>query len=172
MRKRFFSELRNESGFSMIEVSIAGLLIGGIAVGLMQATGFLSQQGTLVRDSKSGDQMIRGLLDNIREQVTQYQASFDEVTPTSVGTAFTDAADPNAAANPAFVPAAATNLPMAWSNSVTTTRDKCIQCPGRYGFVINTFQGYPGLYIVTVRVFHKDLWNGQVRDFNFLAGAK
>ena len=62
-------------------------------------------------------------------------------------------------------------LPMAWDIGIATGKAKCAQCAGRYGFVIQPYSAYPGLYIVTLRMTHAS-WKVPYRDYEFVVSVK
>ncbi|WII72309.1 hypothetical protein QJS83_00315 [Bdellovibrio sp. 22V] len=85
---------------------------------------------------------INDVIENIRPNVRMYQINY---YPT------------DEARNAAL---ALDKLPMAWGNGTISTVEKCKACPGRYGFVIQAYPGMKGLYLVTVRLSHKEWSQG------------
>ncbi|MGZ3743819.1 MAG: type IV pilus modification PilV family protein [Pseudobdellovibrionaceae bacterium] len=66
------------------------------------------------------------------------------------------------------------NLPMAWDIGILTTRQECPNCAGTYGYLIQPMEKFRGLYLVTLRMTHKN-WKAKgepYRDYSFVVSAK
>lgn len=65
-------------------------------------------------------------------------------------------------------------MTMAWDVGVQTPVDQCPNCAGRYGFVIQPFEGtgLQGLYLVTLRMTHTSWVGEKYRDYQFVVTTK
>ncbi|GEM_PF-929922 len=129
---------KNQQGFSILE-SLLGLAMITL-VGSFFISGTLSMR-KVAKESGTKNSLykqINDIIENVRPNVRMYQINFVQTEQEKNNMLALDA------------------LPMAWGNGMLVTKDKCKDCPGRYGFVIQAYPGMRGLYLVTVRVSHKD----------------
>lgn len=129
---------RNQQGMSILEVLLGLAMI--TLVGSFFISGILSMK-KVATDSGTKNSLykqINDVIENIRPNVRMYQINY-----------FTTDREREEALNPE-------KLPMAWGNGMMSTKEQCPGCPGRYGFVIQAYPGMKGLYLVTVRLTHKD----------------
>ena len=63
-----------------------------------------------------------------------------------------------------------TNLPMAWDAGFQAPVAQCATCRGRYGFVIQPYEKFRGLFLVTIAVTHTD-W-ASPKNFQFVVTTK
>lgn len=147
----------NQKGISILEV-LLGLamitLVGSFFIsGIVNMKKVATDSGT----KNSLYKQINDVIENIRPNVRMYQINY-----------FTsDKERENALATE--------RLPMAWGNGIMSTAKECPGCPGRYGFVIQAYPGLKGLYLVTVRMTHRDWAQNaapgmvvQPKDFGFV----
>ena len=132
--------LANQKGFSIIET-----LVGLALIGIVMAT-FIGGLSALQDMKGNADELrllnreVNDIIESIRPNLKSYQISYDESKSNAERLAVG-------------------SLPMAWGNGVKSTAEKCPNCPGRFGYVIQSYEGYFGLYLVTVRFSHKK-WAG------------
>ncbi|AHI06467.1 hypothetical protein BDW_09835 [Bdellovibrio bacteriovorus W] len=142
MKQKVFSPLKNNRGLTILE-SLLGLAMLTL-VGSFFISGTMTMR-KVARDSGTKDALykqINDVIENIRPNVRMYQINY---SPTDEERAAALALD---------------KLPMAWGNGSIETKETCPGCPGRYGFVIQAYPDLKGLYLVTVRLSHKD-WSQQ-----------
>lgn len=132
------SPLKNQKGFSILE-SLLGLAMITL-VGSFFISGAMSLKKVSADSSTKNSlyKQINDVIESIRPNVRMYQINY-----------FTSDQERNAAL-------ALETLPMSWGNGIISTAEKCSQCPGRYGYVIQSYPGMKGLYLVTVRLSHRD----------------
>lgn len=131
-----------------------------MAVGLVALVGFslivgVHQFRTLVAKSQltqAVDRQIMDIVENVRPNINLYQIDY---TLTEADRA--DALNVN-------------RLPMAWDVGILAPIADCPNCSGRYGYVIQPYPIFPGLYLLTVRLTHRS-WESY-RDYSFLVTAK
>lgn len=139
---------RGQSGMAIIQsiMALAILLIASfIFVGALQS--MRSQvKGTLV--TNSSEREVNEIIENLRSGIENYQVDFSASD-----------SDLDQVLRPE-------TLPMAWDIGIQTEAENCRQCQGRYGYVIQPFEGYRGLYLVTVRLTNKE-WREPFKDYQF-----
>lgn len=132
-----------------------------VAMAILLLATFIFVGGLTAIQSQTKTTMVLGsshrevteIIENIRTGVEFYQIDF------SRGSKYQDALD-------------VTKLPMAWDVGIQTEAAKCPDCAGRYGFVITPFEGYRGLYLVTVRLTHVNWGKDVFRDYQFTVTTK
>lgn len=145
--------MKKANGYTLVESVIAmGLitLIGGILVlGMFQYRKIISRSQTL----HMVETQINDIVENVRPNIHLYQILYDHSK---------EARDK--ALNPRL-------LPMAWDAGRLATANECPTCSGRYGFTIQPYPGFPGLFLLTLRLTHRD-WPEPFRDYTFLVTTK
>lgn len=132
----------NNKGLTIIE-SLLGLAMITI-VGSFFISGMLGMK-KVAKDSGTKNSLykqINDVIENIRPNVRMYQINYatsDEERDKALQV---------------------DKLPMAWGNGTLSTAEQCPGCPGRYGYVIQAYPNMKGLYLVTVRMSHKDWATG------------
>lgn len=130
-------------GFSILEAMLGLAML--TLVGSFFISGITGMR-KVAKDSGTKNSLykqINDVIENIRPNVRMYQITYgtsDEERDRLL---------------------AVDKLPMAWGNGSLSTAEKCPSCPGRYGYVIQAYPSIKGLYIVTVRMSHKDWAQGQ-----------
>lgn len=152
MNKSF---IKNQQGQTIVEaiigfalITIVGLAFVGGMVSLRNTT-----KGTVILSTT--EKQVSDIAENIKSGVENYQVNFSDDSSGE------DPLDPS-------------TLPMAWDSGVSVPKDDCATCAGTYGYVIQPYSNYRGLYKVTLRMTHK-AWieNGEnFRDYVFVVSAK
>ncbi len=145
--------LKNNRGLSIIEVLMTlGIIVifGGVISGGLS---HLFTQKSRLDSSNSESAQVNQIIENIRGSTADYEITYD----------YTDQGRENALA--------VENLPMAWDVGVHTKAANCENCLGRYGFVIQQYQGLRGLYLVTLRMTYKK-WSVDYKDYQFVVTLK
>ncbi|XGC79882.1 hypothetical protein ACES2L_11130 [Bdellovibrio bacteriovorus] len=132
------SILKNQKGISILESLLGMAMITLVGSFFISGTLSLKKVAKESTTKNSLYKQINDVIESIRPNVRMYQINY-------LGT---DQERNNALA--------LDTLPMAWGNGLITTAEKCRACPGRFGYVIQTYPGMKGLYLVTVRLSHKD----------------
>lgn len=144
------------SGFTFVEILVSAALLGIFGGVVVSAITEFDKQRTQVLALGSKDIQISGLVDNIRSNLKLFQSS--HVTHGSTVIAEADRLMPDKK-----------DLPLAWSlDGAITSPASCPTCDGRLGYVIQPSGTSPGLYVVTMRVYHPRLEGGAASDYQFL----
>lgn len=155
MRSSMTSRIQNNKGQTIVEALVGFGLI--TIVGFAFTGGLVSLRNTTRNtvEVSATDKQVNDIAENIKSGVENYQVNFnyDE----SVSSAL-----------------APESLPMAWDNGISVPKDQCEGCAGRYGYTIQPYEAYRGLYKVTLRMTHTS-WkekNESFRDYVFVVSAK
>lgn len=147
--------LNNQKGQTIVEAIVGFGLI--TLVGLTFVGGMVTLRNTTKSTIllSATDKQVNDIAENIKAGVENYQINYDSERSVSE------------LLNPA-------TLPMAWDNGKVALRKDCDTCPGTYGYVIQPYPEYRGLYKVTLRVTHRS-WidKGEAfKDYHFVVSAK
>ncbi|MEK2645688.1 hypothetical protein [Bdellovibrio sp. BCCA] len=145
----------NNRGQTIVE-SLVGLgliaIVGSAFIGGMVSLRNTSRSTVVM---SSSEKQIADIAENIKSGVENYQVNFNYKT----------------AAGEMLAP---DSLPMAWDNGKVALREDCPDCAGTYGYVIQPYESYRGLYKVTLRMTHK-MWAAKgepYKDYIFVVSAK
>jgi hypothetical protein len=152
MMKR--SLLKQSKGQSIVESLVALGLIS--VIGMTFASGLISLRNTSKKSlmSSSTDRQIADIAENIKSGVQDYQVNFD-YDQTHIDD---------------YLPI--NNLPMQWDVGKVAAKGNCKTCEGTYGYIIQPYEKYRGLYLVTLRMTHKSWLPEKFRDYTFVVSAK
>ena len=152
--------ISKQNGQSIVEALVGLGLIS--VVGLTFTGGMISLRNTTKSavNLSATERQINDIAENIKSGVENYQVNYNYD-------------DPGSAKNSGEA-LAVDKLPMAWDNDKTLPRESCPNCPGTYGYIIQPLEAYRGLYVVTLRMTHKDwIAKGEnFRDYSFVVSAK
>ncbi|MGZ3771289.1 MAG: hypothetical protein ACXVCP_14775 [Bdellovibrio sp.] len=145
--------MKNRAGQSILETIIAAALIS--VVGLAFVGGIIAMRKTTKTTVilSSTEKQIADIAENIKSGVENYQVNFDYSDDS-----LAEVLDPD-------------KLPMAWDNGVSVPRKDCDSCAGTFGYTIQPYESFRGLYKVTLRMTHKS-WSEKYRDYIFVVSAK
>ncbi|WP_374033230.1 hypothetical protein ACES2I_10430 [Bdellovibrio bacteriovorus] len=147
--------IRNQKGQTIVEAIVGFGLI--TMVGLTFVGGMVSLRNTTKNTLllSSTDKQVNDIAENIKSGVENYQINYDSDRSVS------ELLNPD-------------TLPMAWDNGKVALRKDCSTCAGTYGYVIQPYPEFRGLYKVTLRVTHKSwIEKGEAfKDYHFVVSAK
>lgn len=145
--------IKTQAGFTMVEIFIA---LAIMAVGIYGVTTGMDSMRDIAEDTmilSANERQINNIADNIRTGLEQYQINFnytDQSTQTELKVQ---------------------DLPMAWDIGINARAVDCPNCKGKYGYTVQVLEAYRGLYMVTLRITHKD-WSEPYRDYKFVVTLK
>ena len=140
---------RGQEGSSLIEVLFAVALLSMISYGVLSGFDGFTNQIIRSKTTQSRDKQLSALVETLRANIGLFQISHD-------------LSEANAKAK-----LDVSNLPIAWNANTIDTVAACPTCPGRLGYVIYPKDGFPGLYIMMIRVKNEALFQGHV-DYEFI----
>ncbi|UYL08332.1 hypothetical protein B9G69_014920 [Bdellovibrio sp. SKB1291214] len=146
--------IANKKGQGIIESLVALGLIS--VIGMTFAGGLISLRNTSKKSvmASATDRQIADIAENIKAGVQDYQVNFDY--------------DQQKIDD--YLPI--NNLPMLWDVGMVASKGECPRCEGTYGYIIQPYEKYRGLYLVTLRMTHKSWLPEKFRDYNFVVSAK
>ncbi len=147
-------KMLNEKGFTIIEPIIALSIL--IIMSLISYSSINQVKGLSkrVNVSESSEKTVLQIIENVRTNMTSFKSTSEYYTDASALTLLEDV-----------------NLVMAWDINKNTKKTNCIQCKGRYGFVMQPYEDFRGLYILTMKFTHES-WNGNPKIYKFLVSSK
>lgn len=153
--KNILQVFGNNRGQTLVE-SLVGFALIGI-VGMVFVGGLISLRNTTKSTivMSSADKQINDIAENIKSGVENYQINFNYNA--SIGDVLE-----------------VSKLPMAWDSNRVAFRSECPECPGTFGYTIQPFEAFRGLYKVTLRMTHTS-WTAKgepFRDYVFVVSAK
>ncbi|WP_413578449.1 hypothetical protein ACLVWU_07915 [Bdellovibrio sp. HCB290] len=148
------SLIRRNSGQSIVEALVALGLIS--IIGLTFAGGMVSLRKTSKASlmASATDRQVNDIAENIKAGVQDYQVNFN-YDQTKIDD---------------YLPV--DNLPMLWDVGRVAERGNCETCKGSYGYIIQPYEIYRGLYLVTLRMTHESWLPDKFRDYTFVVSAK
>lgn len=174
-----------KSGFSMIEVVIATLILSILMIGTMKVLSELDTSVDRELSLTQKDKIIATIIDDIRSNLAKYQVNYNYETIRGYCNASVDG---NSCGPVAYL--LSQELPVAWSRNSVVSVSECQSsntCPlGRYGMVIipaikekdasipdSKAEIIPGLYEVTILFKHQRLFpNDGYHSYTFIGAIK
>lgn len=144
----------NQKGFTIIESLVALALLAivmGISFSSIQQVRNLSSQ---VSTSESSEKQVLQIIENVRSNMNTFKATYEYYTD--------EKSEELLAQN---------KLSMAWDKNILTTVANCQSCKGRYGYVLQPYEKYRGLFILTLKITHEN-WGANSKKYKFLVSAK
>lgn len=146
--------INSNRGFTIIEslvgMSLLGILLA-ISITSVQQVRKISET---VTTSESSDKQILQIIENVRSNMNSFKATYDYYDEAIADGLLED-----------------NKLAMAWDGNIDTTKDQCPTCRGRYGYVLQPYEKYRGLFILTLKINHQT-WPGGPKTYKFLVTAK
>lgn len=148
--KKFSSQ---ERGFTLVE-NLMAILIGVIGLSaIISGVVMYGKVNKSIEVLDSTENNINQIAESIRANIGSFQIN-NQFSGANIDVLL----DPK-------------KLPMAWDTDITASAEDCPSCLGRFGFVIQPFEAYRGLYLVTLRVTYAS-WGSTYKDYEFVVSAK
>ncbi len=146
--------INSNRGFTILEslvgIGLLGILLS-ISISSVQQVKKISQSTNV---SESSDKQILQIIENVRSSMNSFKATYDYYDEAKAESLLAD-----------------DKLAMAWDTNTNTTVEKCPTCNGRYGYVLQPYEKFRGLFILTLKINHKN-WAGGPKTYKFLVTAK
>ncbi|KHD89636.1 MAG: hypothetical protein OM95_02625 [Bdellovibrio sp. ArHS] len=142
----------NNKGQTLVEALVGFALLTIVGTAFVGGMAQLRKTTAQTVQLSSSDKQINDIAENIKAGVENYQVNFNYEEGTS-GVLALD------------------KLPMAWDSGRVARREDCKECAGTYGYTIQPYEEFRGLYKVTLRMTHKS-WTDPYRDYVFVVSAK
>lgn len=142
-----------QGGFSLVETMISAMLIGVVAVGVIQVTSNINNQKEVNITRAALNKYISDIREVYNGNIGLYKVNFKPEK-------FIETED---------FETLNTTLPYGWDDKKIIEAQDCVRCKGRLGFTIYPHSSaYRGLYILKVRVIHPDLFGDSYQDYHLL----
>lgn len=149
--------LRNALGVGMIEIFIGFALIGTASYLVLNGMDFLNNKKSEADKTASIEYMISGLVESIRANINMEKIDFQAEEKFL---------------NKYNLDEVKASLKMCWVNDGILPGESYPDCPGKIGYVITPLKTGPlelrGLYKVTVRLTHDQLYPGRFKQYEFI----
>jgi hypothetical protein len=154
--------MNNNRGFGLMEIMVSAGLVGVGLYVVMSGVDFLSDNKTAVDKNIEMEQMISGIVENVRSNIVMEKVDF-AVDPTTKENVFLLNSTPQAVRD---------SLKLRWTKEGITSAENCQDCPGRIGYVVTPYKSgsltLRGLYKVTVRMTHDKMFPNEFKQFEFI----
>lgn len=154
--------LKNNFGFGILEIMVSAGLVGVGLYVVMSGVDFLSDNKTAVDKNIEMEQMISGIVENVRSNIIMEKVDF-AVDPTTKENLFLLNSTPQAVKD---------SLKLRWTKEGIIPADQCPDCPGRIGYVVLPYKSgsitMRGIYKVTIRMTHDQMFPNQFKQFDFI----
>jgi hypothetical protein len=154
--------LKNNLGFGILEIMISAGLVGVGLYVVMSGVDFLSDNKTAVDKNIEMEQLISGIVENVRANIVMEKVDF-AVDTTTKENLFLLNSTPQGVKD---------SLKLRWTKEGIIPADQCQDCPGRIGYVVTPYKSgsltIRGLYKVTIRMTHDQMFPGQFKQFDFI----
>lgn len=156
MRTQKLKFQRNENGSILIDILLAMSVIGVVAYTSASGLSQIELAMNSISTKQSLGTEVNELVESIRNNLESYQINYNFIPD---GTSVYKNAELDLQ-----------NLPMAWDSGIQAPIDQCTTCRGRFGYSIQPYERFRGLYIVTIAVTHTEWPNP--KKFQFVVTTK
>jgi hypothetical protein len=148
---------KNQKGFGVVEVLVSFALLGGGVYTIMQGLDYIEKKKTVTDKNVSLENMLASIMESVRSNIIMEKVDFQAYETWLSNTNYTSIKD---------------SLKMCWVKDGLISIDKYPDCPGRLGYVIAPMKTgnleFRGLYFVTVRMTHDELFPNTWKQYQFI----
>lgn len=149
-------KLLNQRGFGLMEVLIAFGILGVGTMIALQAISYIDEKKVTVDREATMEGLLTGLIESVRTNIAMEKIDF--------------AADEFL--NNTSYEAVERSLQLCWVHDGIIPVETLPTCPGKIGYVVTPLKigtlELRGLYKVTVRMTHKELFPGTYKQYEFI----
>lgn len=149
--------LFSQRGFGLLEVLVATALLGGGIYTIMAGLDYIEKNKTVTEKNVTLENTISSIVESVRANIVMEKIDFQASTTWLNNTTFEDIKN---------------SLKICWDRNGMTPLEPGGDCPGRIGYVVTPMKTgnleIRGLYHVTVRVVHSELFPGRSREYQFI----
>lgn len=150
-------------GMTVAELLVAAAILGVATAGAVRGLQEITKSRNVNLGLTERHNIMNAIVDNIRSNSSAFQMGYTPVDLSAISSTgdnelVDDLLDPD-------------NLNYAWSNSRIGTITECPECPGRYGYLIQPVALNRGLFLVTIRITNKELFEG-FKQYQFITTVK
>lgn len=151
--KKFFI---TQKGFGLVEVMIGFAILGVGTFIALQGIDFIDKKKVLIDREATQEGLLTGLIESIRINIAMEKIDFNAE---------------NFLQNTTY-DAVHSSLQLCWVHDGIIPLETFPQCPGRIGYVVTPLKMGPlelrGLYKVTVRMTHAELYPNTFKQYEFI----
>ena len=148
--------LHSEKGFGILEVIIGLALLGTGAYLVLTGLDFIGEKKNVADKNASVENMLAGLIESVRSNISMEKVDFNATEWLALST-------PEGVKN---------SLKMCWVKDGLLPIDIYPDCPGRLGYVVTPMKTgsleLRGLYKVTIRLTHDELFPREFKQYDFI----
>lgn len=147
---------KSEKGVGMVEVLMGFALAGVGAFIILNAVDYLGEKKSIVDKNASMENLLTGLMESIRSNIVMEKVDFEA----------------DEFLNHTTYEAVEESLKLCWVNDGLLPKEEYPDCPGKIGYVVTPMKAgnmeFRGLFKVTIRLTHKELFPGQFKQYEFI----
>jgi hypothetical protein len=154
--------LKKQAGFSIVEVLVAFALLGAAIFTIMEGLDYIERKKTITDKNVSMENMLSSIVDSARSNIIMEKIDFQ-------------AGDSNYTQNwlnNSTFQSVKDSLKMCWVKDGLIPLADYPNCPGRFGYAVSPLKidtlVLRGLYYITVRMTHDELFPNSFRQYQFI----
>lgn len=148
---------KSQTGFGMIETLVGFAILGAASYAIMMGLDYLEQSKTKTDKNISLENMLSSAVESARANIIMEKVDFQAHDSFLALTSFQHVKD---------------SLKMCWVKDGLIPISNYPNCPGRFGYVVAPFKvgnlEYRGMYQVTIRMTHDELFPNRFKEYAFL----
>lgn len=149
--------IKNSKGFSIIEAVVAMGILGVASYGVLEGLDQINSSKTKAVNQMNLEVTLSAIVDEVRSNIAREKIDFKAYENFINLSNYEEVRE---------------SLYMRWNKSGVMTQDACSSCKGRIGYVVTPYKvgslTYKGLYEITIRVTHDELFQNRFKQFNFI----
>lgn len=149
--------LTSQKGFGIIEALVGFAILGAATYAIMNGLDYLEKTKTKTDKSVGLENMLSSAVESARSNITMEKVDFQAQTAFLANTSYQAVKD---------------SLKMCWVKDGLIPVENYPNCPGKFGYVVTPFKvgnlEYRGIYQVTIRVTHDELFPNRFKEYFFI----
>jgi hypothetical protein len=148
--------MQNQKGFGLLETMVGFALLGAGAYIVLEGIDFIGDKKDVIDRSASQEAVVSGLVESIRANIHMEKVDFsaDEFIGNTTYEKVHE------------------SLNLCWVNDGIVPAEVYPKCPGRIGYVVTPLKmgglELRGLYKITLRMTHQELFPGTFKQYEFI----
>lgn len=157
MKKNMLNLIKEQKGFGLLETMIGFAIMGVGTFLILQGLDMFDSSKTRVDKSINLESTLSNILESVKSNIILEKVDFKAEENFFNNTAFQDVKN---------------SLKLCWVKDGVITIDNYPNCPGRLGYVVVPLKvgtlTLRGLYKVTIRITHDELFPNSFRQYEFI----
>ena len=151
------SLMKTQKGFGIIETLVGFAILGAATFAIMNGLDYIEKNKSKTDKNISLENMLSSVVESARSNIIMEKVDFQANSTFLSLTNFNDVRD---------------SLKMCWVKDGLIPLADYPDCPGRFGYVVSPFQvgnlQMRGLYQVTIRTTHSQLFPERFKQYTFI----